>query len=216
MERVAGEMAQTGGQRPIVGVSRQGLIRATFGPRGRAARIGYRPARCSLGWLMAGCTARGVCSLALGEDPEVLLDELRVEFPEAELVPATDSMAGLCETLVAVADHGADGLGLPVELLATDFQWRVWRAMRGIPPGETRSYSELAAMAGHPKAIRAVGTACARNPVCLLVPCHRVVRADGSIGSYAWGKERKVRLLTAEAERSHPVQPHGSSGVRPA
>ncbi len=215
MERAAGEMAQTEGQRPTAGVCQTGMIPATFGPGGRGARIGYRPARCSLGWLMAGRTDRGVCFLALGDDPELLFGELRSEFSEAELVPATDSMAGLCETLVAVADHGTDGLGLPVEVLATDFQWRVWRAMRGIPPGETRSYSEVAAMAGYPKAIRAVGTACARNPVCLLVPCHRVVRVDGSIGNYAWGTERKVRLLSAEADRVHPARPRVSSGVQP-
>jgi AraC family transcriptional regulator of adaptative response/methylated-DNA-[protein]-cysteine methyltransferase len=181
------------------GVRHLGMTPATYGAGGLGARIEYCPARCSLGWLMAGRTERGVCSLTLGDDPEALLEDLRREFPKAELVPAGDSMAELCRRLVAVADQGEDGLDLPVEVLATDFQWRVWRAMRQIPPGETRSYSELAAMAGYPRASRAVGTACARNPVCLLIPCHRVVRADGSIGNYAWGIERKSRLLEVES-----------------
>lgn len=215
MKQKTGEVAPAEGQRSTEGSSQTGMIPATFGPGGRGARIGYRPARCSLGWLMAGRTDRGVCSVALGDDPEVLLEELSVAFPEAELVPAADSMAELCERLVGIADRGEKGLELPVEVLATSFQWQVWRAIRDIPPGETRSYSELAAMAGQPNAVRAVGTACARNPVCLLVPCHRVVRADGSVGAYAWGTRRKARLLTAEADRGHPATPSVSSGARP-
>jgi AraC family transcriptional regulator of adaptative response/methylated-DNA-[protein]-cysteine methyltransferase len=181
------------------GIRHMGMTPATYGTGGRGARIEYCPAGCSLGWLMVGRTDRGICSLTLGDDPEALLEDLRREFPEAEITPAGDSMAELCDRLVAVADRGEDGRDLPIEVLATDFQWRVWRAMRQIPPGETRSYSELAEMAGHPRATRAVGTACARNPVSLLIPCHRVVRADGSIGNYAWGVERKARLLSTEA-----------------
>ncbi len=181
------------------GLRHLGMTPATYGAGGLGARIEYCTARCSLGWLMIGRTERGICSLTLGDDPDELLEDLRSEFPEAELAPADDSMSELCERLVAVADQGEDARDLPLEVLATDFQWRVWRAMREIPPGETRSYSQLAEMAGHPKATRAVGTACARNPVSLLIPCHRVVRADGSIGNYAWGIERKARLLQAES-----------------
>jgi AraC family transcriptional regulator of adaptative response/methylated-DNA-[protein]-cysteine methyltransferase len=181
------------------GIRHLGMTPATYGVGGRGARIEYAPVRCSLGWLMAGRTERGICSLTLGDDPDELLDGLRTEFPEAELVSAGDSMSELCERLVAVADRGEDGRDLPLEVRATGFQWRVWRAMRQIPPGETRSYSELARMAGYPRATRAVGTACGKNPVSLLIPCHRVVRADGSIGNYAWGAERKASLLHAEA-----------------
>jgi AraC family transcriptional regulator of adaptative response/methylated-DNA-[protein]-cysteine methyltransferase len=183
------------------GVRHLGMTPATYGAGGLGARIEYCPARCSLGWLMVGRTDRGICSLALGSDPEELLDGLKSEFPQAELIEGDDSMADLCQRLVCIADHGEDGRDLPVEVLATDFQWRVWRAMRQIPPGETRSYSELAEMAGVPGATRAVGTACGRNPVSLLIPCHRVVRADGSIGNYAWGSERKATLLRNEADR---------------
>lgn len=110
-------------------------------------------------------------------------------------------MSALCERLVAVADQAEDGLDLPIDVRATDFQRRAWRAMRRIPPGETRSYHQLAKMAGYPGASRAVGTACARNPVSLLIPCHRVIRSDGSIGNYAWGVERKATLLRVESTR---------------
>ena len=182
------------------GVRNLGMTPATYGAGGRGVRIEYREVACSLGWLMVGRTARGVCSLTLGDDPKALLDTLREEFPEAELVEAGPEMAELCGRLVGVADRGEDGSDLPVEVVATDFQWRVWRAMREIPRGETRSYSELAAMAGTPKAVRAAASACANNRVSLLIPCHRVVRADGSVGQYAWGPERKRRLLATEAE----------------
>ena len=193
------------------GLRHLGMTPATYGTGGLGARIEYCTARCSLGRLMIGRTERGICSLTLGDDPDELLEDLRSEFPEAELVPAGDSMSELCERLVAAADRGDDARDLPVEVLATDFQWRVWRAMREIPPGETRSYSQLAEMAGHPRATRAVGTACARNPVSLLIPCHRVVRADGSIGNYAWGIERKARLLQTESAGSSPAQVPGAA-----
>ena len=176
-----------------------GMTPATYGAGGRGARIEYCAVKCSLGWLLVGRTGRGVCSLTIGDDPEPLLALLREEFPEAELAEAGEAMSGLCERLVGVADRGEDGLDLPVEVVATDFQWRVWRAMRKIPRGETRSYSELAQMAGSPAAVRAAASACANNRISLLIPCHRVVRADGSPGDYAWGRERKVTLIEAEA-----------------
>lgn len=182
------------------GVRNLGMTPATYGAGGRGARIEHRAVACSLGWLMVGRTERGVCSLTLGDDPEALLETLRDEFPEAELVEASGEMTELWERLVGVADRGEDGVDLPIEVVATEFQWRVWRAMREIPRGETRSYSELAAMAGSPKAVRAAASACANNRISLLIPCHRVVRADGSTGQYAWGSDRKRRLLATEAE----------------
>jgi AraC family transcriptional regulator of adaptative response/methylated-DNA-[protein]-cysteine methyltransferase len=177
-----------------------GMTPATYGAGGLGARIEYRAVECSLGWIMVGRTSRGVCSTTLGDDPETLLEALAEEFPRAELVEGGESMAGLCERLVGIADRGEDGRDLPVEVVATEFQWRVWRAMREIPRGETRSYSQLAAMAGSPAATRAAASACANNRISLLIPCHRVVRADGSTGRYAWGDDRKLKLLAAEAE----------------
>ncbi len=172
---------------------------ATYGAGGQGAQIEFRAVPCSLGWLMVGRTDRGICSLTLGDDPDRLLALLGEEFPEAELSEADETMSDLCDRLVGVADRGEEGLDLPVEVVATDFQWRVWRAMRRIPRGQTRSYSELAELAGSPKAVRAAASACANNRISLLIPCHRVVRADGSAGRYAWGAERKVKLLEVEA-----------------
>jgi len=181
------------------GVRNLGMTPAAYGAGGRGAQIEFRAVPCSLGWLMVARTERGICSLTLGDDPDTLLALLSEEFPEADLVEADEAMAGLCDRLVGVADRGEDGLDLPVEVVATDFQWRVWRAMRQIPRGQTRSYAELAELAGSPKAVRAAASACANNRISLLIPCHRVVRADGSTGRYAWGAERKVKLLEVEA-----------------
>jgi AraC family transcriptional regulator of adaptative response/methylated-DNA-[protein]-cysteine methyltransferase len=182
------------------GLRHLGMTPATYGRGGRGARIEYRAVECSLGWLMVGRTSRGICAVTLGDDPDVLLEGLRAEFPEAELTEGDRSMSALCERVVGVADRGEDGRDLPIEVIATDFQWRVCRAMREIPRGETRSYNQLAAMAGSPAAVRAAASACANNRISLLIPCHRVVRADGSTGRYAWGSERKRSLLMAEAE----------------
>jgi AraC family transcriptional regulator of adaptative response/methylated-DNA-[protein]-cysteine methyltransferase len=189
-----------------------GMTPATYGAGGLGARIEYRAVECSLGWIMVGRTSRGVCSTTLGDDPDALLEALAEEFPQSELVEGGESMAGLCERLVGVADRGEDGRDLPVEVIATEFQWRVWRAMREIPRGETRSYGQLAAMAGSPSATRAAASACANNRISLLIPCHRVVRADGSTGRYAWGSERKRSLLSAEAKA---VRAQGGSGTGP-
>ncbi len=180
------------------GLRHLGMTPATYGAGGEGARIEYRAVRCSLGWLMVGRTERGICSLTLGDDPDSLLALLQEEFPEAELNEGGEAMAELCERLVGIADRGEVGRDLPVEVVATEFQWRVWRAMREIPRGQTRSYSDLAEMAGSPKAVRAAASACANNRISLLIPCHRVVRADGTTGQYAWGAERKVKLLEAE------------------
>ncbi|MEX1220308.1 MAG: methylated-DNA--[protein]-cysteine S-methyltransferase [Solirubrobacterales bacterium] len=191
------------------------MIEAAFGPGGLGARINCARVRCSLGWLVVGLTERGICSLALGDDPDQLLEDLLRVFPNADLESSHDPIPALCARLIGVVDHGEDGRDLPLEVVATGFQWGVWRAMRNIPSGETRSYSELAQMAGHPGAARAVGTACARNPVSLLIPCHRVIRADGSTGNYAWGNERKVSLLNAEASSStwrSSARPKDSNG----
>lgn len=182
------------------GLRHLGMTPATYGAGGRGAVIEFCPARCSLGWVMLGRTDRGICSLTLGDDPEALLAELGAEFPEAELVPGDSATEELCAQVVALAESGEDGRHLPVEVVATDFQWKVWRAMREIPLGETRSYSDLAAMVGRPTAVRAAASACARNRISLLIPCHRVVRADGSLGEYRWGSERKQRLQDNECE----------------
>ncbi|HEY0418263.1 MAG TPA: bifunctional DNA-binding transcriptional regulator/O6-methylguanine-DNA methyltransferase Ada [Acetobacteraceae bacterium] len=157
-------------------------------------------ADCPFGRLLVGATEAGVCFLGFAEPDDALLGDLRHRFPRATIL-ADD--AALTETVQAVVDFMREpkqALDLPLDLRGTAFQLRVWEALRQIPAGETRSYGELARMIGNPAAIRAVARSCARNPVSLAVPCHRVVGSDGDLTGYRWGVPRKQALL--ERERS--------------
>jgi AraC family transcriptional regulator of adaptative response/methylated-DNA-[protein]-cysteine methyltransferase len=151
------------------------------------------------GRLLVGATARGVCFLGFGEPDAALLGDLRRRFPRASVVADDGALA---DTLASVLDFLAApraALDLPLDLRGTAFQKRVWDALGRIPPGETRSYAEVAAMIGAPRAARAVARSCATNPVSLAVPCHRVVGGDGSLTGYRWGVARKQALLAREA-----------------
>ena len=182
-----------------------GMTPARFAKRGRGERIGYTTARTRFGWLVVGATGRGLCWLALAASKADAEKTLCEEFPAAEL-QREPSLAGWVDA--AVASVCADGAGDatkvapkmpgPLDLRGTAFQLRVWQALRRIPRGETRSYSQLARETGNPDSVRAVARACATNRVALLVPCHRVVGADQSLTGYRWGVERKRQLLAAE------------------
>ncbi len=155
-------------------------------------------ANSPFGRLLVGATAKGVCFIGFAEPDEALLGDLRRRFPRAQVV--TDD-AALASTVRAVLDFLAEpkqALDLPLDLRGTAFQQRVWRALTLIPPGETRTYAELAAMIGNPRAVRAVARSCATNPVSLAVPCHRVVGSDGNLTGYRWGVPRKQALLARE------------------
>lgn len=157
-------------------------------------------ADCPFGRLLVGATEKGVCFLGFAEPDEALLGDLRRRFPKADVV-ADDT--GLRETVTAVLAflrEPRQALGLPLDLRGTVFQLRVWQALRAIPPGETRTYGQLAAMAGAPRAVRAAARSCAGNPVSLAVPCHRVVGAAGNLTGYRWGLPRKQALLERERE----------------
>ena len=157
-------------------------------------------ADCPFGRLLVGATATGVCFLGFAEPDDALLGDLRRRFPRAEVV-ADD--VGLTQTVHAVLDFIKEpkaALALPLDLRGTAFQLRVWEALRSIPPGETRTYGELARMIGNPAAVRAVARSCATNPVSLAVPCHRVVGSDGALTGYRWGVPRKRALLAREKE----------------
>ncbi len=147
-----------------------------------------------LGPLLIAASAKGICRLTFDEGEEALQ---RI-FPDAELVKDDGSMRGLVEGVLAALDDPPAAPELPIDVRGTAFQEAVWRELRKIPPGETRSYAQIAAALGQPGAVRAVGTANGANPIAVLVPCHRVVRSDGSLGGYAGGLERKRRLLEAE------------------
>ena len=177
-----------------------GMTPARFAAGGRGEQIGYTTARSAFGWLVVGATERGLCWLALAGTSAEAEASLREEFPLATL-RRDAALKGLVDAAVGVvAGCGADvGRELALDLRGTAFQLRVWQALRAIPRGETRSYSQLARELGEPKATRAVARACATNRVALVVPCHRVVGASGALTGYRWGVERKRMLLEAES-----------------
>ncbi len=179
-----------------------GMTPARFRDGGRGEIIQFVTAPCALGHILVAATPVGICSVTLGDDPAALEDELRRRFSKAAInAPAAGSELNQAVAMVLsqLTDHPAKAC-LPLDLRATVFQQRVWKALAAIPRGETRSYSQIAAELGQPTAARAVARACASNPVALLVPCHRVIGASGSLTGYRWGKDRKERLLQIESQ----------------
>jgi AraC family transcriptional regulator of adaptative response/methylated-DNA-[protein]-cysteine methyltransferase len=175
-----------------------GMTPARFAAGGRGEEIGYNASRTGFGWLVVGATARGLCWLALAGTKAAAEATLREEFPAATL-RRDPALATMVEAALRVVSGQADaGKAVPLDLRGTAFQLRVWQALRQIPRGETRSYSQLAREMGDPKATRAVARACATNRVAVVVPCHRVVGVSGSLTGYRWGVERKRMLLEAE------------------
>jgi AraC family transcriptional regulator of adaptative response/methylated-DNA-[protein]-cysteine methyltransferase len=177
-----------------------GMTPSRFAAGGRGETIGFTTAESRFGWLIVGATERGLCWLALGGTAAEAETSLRAEFPAATL-RRDESLANMVKA--ALREVGGEATGdslpeVPLDLRGTAFQLRVWQALRGIPRGETRTYSQLARQLGDPKATRAVARACALNRVSLMVPCHRVVGVSGSLTGYRWGVERKRALLNAE------------------
>jgi AraC family transcriptional regulator, regulatory protein of adaptative response / methylated-DNA-[protein]-cysteine methyltransferase len=173
-----------------------------FAQGGKGERIGWSAAPSPFGWVIAGATERGLCWLSLTSSEDEAETSLRSEFPAAEL-HHDPSLSRLVDQALASVREGSDlttarSIGRALDLRGTVFQLRVWQALLQIPRGETRSYSQLAREMGEPNATRAVARACATNRVALIVPCHRVVGADGSPTGYRWGVERKRELLEAE------------------
>ncbi len=163
---------------------------------GRGAVIRWDVAQTSLGPMLVAATDKGVCRLSFGEDPAVLA----VRFPKAEHVRGGEHFARLLAEIVAAAEAPGevDFSHIPVDVAGTPFQQDIWQALRRIPKGETRTYAQLAAEVGRPGAVRAAGSANGANHVSLLIPCHRVIRTDGSLGGYAWGLDIKAKLLQRE------------------
>jgi AraC family transcriptional regulator of adaptative response/methylated-DNA-[protein]-cysteine methyltransferase len=182
-----------------------GMTPARFAKGGRGEQISFTTARSSFGWLVVGATARGLCWLALGATSAEAEASLREEFPLATVRrdPSLSTLVEAALNTVCAQTSSSKKLAPPqVDLRGTAFQLRVWQALRQIPRGETRSYSELAREMGMPKATRAVARACATNRVAIVVPCHRVVGIGGSLTGYRWGVEPKRRLLEAEGART--------------
>jgi AraC family transcriptional regulator of adaptative response/methylated-DNA-[protein]-cysteine methyltransferase len=187
-----------------------GMTPASYARGGKGADIAFAIAQSPLGRLLVAATAKGICFVALGEDDGDLEAALRSEFPAADRVRRDDdAIAPAVESLLDYLAGTLPHPDLPLDVQATAFQRRVWSELTTIPPGETRSYAEIAAAIGQPEARRAVGRACATNPVPLVVPCHRVLRSDGALGGYRWGLGRKRALIEAERRRQAASLPAG-------
>lgn len=165
---------------------------------GAGMRVRYAVGDSPLGLVLVGATELGVCSIAFGDSEDELIESLRRAFPRAELKRMDRELGYAVAAVVGGLGENPAAIELPMDVRATAFQLRVWQELQAIPRGETRTYSEVAAAIGSPKAVRAVAGACASNPVAVVVPCHRVVGKDGSLTGYRWGTERKLQLLEQE------------------
>ena len=166
---------------------------------GQDMRIRFTVAQCYLGWVLIAATEEGVCAIDLGDDPRSLEQALRTRFSRAEFVAQDPAFMAWVAQVLAFLESPRERLDLPLDIEGTAFQQRVWQTLQEIPPGSTASYADIAARIDNPKAARAVAQACASNRIAVAIPCHRIVRSDGSLGGYRWGGERKRKLLEREA-----------------
>jgi AraC family transcriptional regulator of adaptative response/methylated-DNA-[protein]-cysteine methyltransferase len=166
---------------------------------GANIRIRFAVGQCSLGAVLVAQSQYGICAILLGDDPEQLVLQLQDQFSKAELTGGDAEFEQLIAKVIGYIEEPGLGLSLPLDVRGTVFQRRVWQALQAIPPGSTVSYAELAQRIGAPKAVRAVGHACATNLIAVAIPCHRVVRRDGNLSGYRWGVERKRELLQRES-----------------
>lgn len=180
-----------------------GMTPATYSRGGAAARIDYAIAESPLGYLLVAATDKGLCSVTLGDKVSDLETNLKKEYAAAEVHKDDQMLTKMVKQIVAHLEGKQPHLSLPLDIRATAFQRQVWKALQQIPYGSTVSYGEVAAAIGRPSAVRAVARACATNPVALVIPCHRVIREDKSLGGYRWGLERKEQLLKTEKVHRH-------------
>ena len=165
---------------------------------GTGATIRFATGECSLGSILVAASEKGVCAILMGDHLDALAKDLQDRFPKANLIGGDRDFEKLVAKVVGFIEAPRLGLDLPLDVRGTAFQQRVWQALREIPAGSTTSYSKIADRIGVPKAIRAVGQACASNAIAVAIPCHRVLRNDGKLSGYRWGVERKRALLERE------------------
>lgn len=178
-----------------------GMTPAEYRSQGEDASIAYTIVESPLGKILIGATAKGICSIRFGESEETLEKELQSEFSRALIRRDEETLKTFSQTVLRHLQGAEINLNLPLDIQATAFQRRVWELLQRIPYGQTRSYAQIAGALGRPAAARAVAQACAKNPVALAIPCHRVVRKNGSHGGYRWGIKRKKALLEIEQHR---------------
>ncbi|MFD1300773.1 bifunctional DNA-binding transcriptional regulator/O6-methylguanine-DNA methyltransferase Ada [Methylobacterium marchantiae] len=181
---------------------RLGMAPNTYRRGAEGVTIRFAIGQCALGAILVAATAKGVCAILLGDDPDILARDLQDRFPKAELIGGERAFEAWMAQVVGFVEAPASGLDLPLDIGGTAFQQRVWEALRRIPVGTTATYADIAQAIGAPAATRAVARACGANHIAVAIPCHRVVRSDGSLSGYRWGVERKRELLVREGARS--------------
>lgn len=176
-----------------------GMTPASYQRGGQGATITYSITDCHLGRLLVAATHKGICAIRLGDEDEILKNDLFQEFPKAQINQGNNQwLKEWTEKILEHLNSNLPSLDLALDIQATAFQRHVWEKLMEIPYGVTQSYQEVATSIGQPRAVRAVANACGANPIALAIPCHRVVRSDGSLGGYRWGIERKKTLLARE------------------
>ena len=176
-----------------------GMTPASYRKGGAGMKIGYTVAPSTLGKVLVAGTDRGISAVYLGDDERSLIGSLQKEYPNAEIGRAAEANPAWLKEILSRVEGHAPSVDLPLDVQATSFQRRVWQELQKIPRGVTRTYTQVARALGKPHSVRAVARACATNPTSVVVPCHRVVRADGALAGYRWGLQRKQKLLEREA-----------------
>jgi AraC family transcriptional regulator, regulatory protein of adaptative response / methylated-DNA-[protein]-cysteine methyltransferase len=191
-----------------------GMTPSEYRSGGEHNTIRFAVGDCSLGSILVARSERGLCAILLGDDPDALVQDLQDRFPRATLVGADREFEQTVATVIGFVEQPSSGLNLPLDVRGTAFQQRVWQALRRIPAGRTMTYAAVARIIGSPRSTRAVAQACSANAIAVAIPCHRVVRTDGSLSGYRWGVERKRSLL--ERERVDEDEgDHGTAGAPP-
>jgi AraC family transcriptional regulator of adaptative response/methylated-DNA-[protein]-cysteine methyltransferase len=175
-----------------------GMTPTSFRAGGRGACIRFAVGESWLGPILVAASETGVCAILIGDDPDELARDLQDQFPNAQIIGDDPDFEQLVATVVGFVESPSRGLDLPLDIRGTAFQQRVWDVLRRIPAGLTATYAEIAERIGQPRSVRAVARACGANVLAVAIPCHRVVRTDGSLSGYRWGVERKARLLDRE------------------
>jgi AraC family transcriptional regulator of adaptative response/methylated-DNA-[protein]-cysteine methyltransferase len=175
-----------------------GMTPTDYRAGGARTEIRFAVGECSLGSILVAQSGKGVCAILLGDDPDALVRDLQDRFPQATLVGGDAAFEKTVARVIGFVEEPAAGLDLPLDVRGTAFQHRVWQALVEIPAGATSTYTEIAARIGAPGSARAVARACGANALAVAIPCHRVVKTDGSLSGYRWGVERKRSLLERE------------------
>jgi AraC family transcriptional regulator of adaptative response/methylated-DNA-[protein]-cysteine methyltransferase len=186
-----------------------GMTPNAYRSGGAGASIRFAVGECSLGSILVAASEQGICAIALGDDPSVLVQDLQDRFPRAELVGGDVRFEKLVAQVIGFVERPSSGLDLPFDVQGTVFQQRVWQLLCEISCGRTATYAEIAKRAGAPAAVRAVARAIAANKLAVAIPCHRVIRTDGSLSGYRWGVERKAALLERERAAANAERYNG-------